>query len=298
MYLSLLRINTRTLRSMAAMSTKATEVFKIALVQNSVGKNKQENIDRSFSLVRKARQNGATLVSLPECFQSPYGNQFFGEYAEQIPGDTTKQLESLSKELGIYLVGGSIPEREGDKLYNTTTVFNPSGEMVLKFRKIHLFDIDIPGKITFLESKTLSSGSKIGYFDTEHCRVGVGICYDIRFPELAMLMNKLGCKVLIYPGCFNMTTGPAHWELLIRGRALDNQSYCCAVSQARDENASYVAWGNSTICNPWGEVVVRAGSEEEIIYSEIELDKIETIRKQIPIGQQKRNDVYELNYLS
>ncbi|KAI6660548.1 Omega-amidase NIT2 [Oopsacas minuta] len=282
---------------MATMRT-VSQGLKIALVQNLVGKNKQENIDHSFSLVRKARENGATMISLPECFQSPYGNQYFGEYAETIPGYTTEQLKSLAKELGIYLIGGSIPERDGDKLYNTTTVFNPSGDMILKFRKIHLFDIDIPGKITFLESNTLSSGSKIGYFDTKYCRVGIGICYDIRFPELAMLMNKLGCKVLIYPGCFNMTTGPVHWELLIRARALDNQCYCCAVSQARDDSASYVAWGNSTVCDPWGEVVGKAGSKEEIIYSDIDFERIEMIRNQIPIGKQKRNDIYELKYLS
>ena len=272
--------------------------MKIALIQNTVTKDKQLNIDRAFSLVRQANKHGANLVALPECFQTPYGNQYFADYAEQIPGSTTEQLSKLALELGIYLIGGSIPEKEGELLYNTTTVFDPKGGLILKFRKVHLFDINIPGKISFFESDTISSGSELGYFDTKFCRVGIGICYDIRFAELAMLMNDLGCRLLIYPGCFNMTTGPAHWELLVRSRALDNQCFCCAVSQARDTSSSYIAWGHTIVSNPWGEVIAKAGTEEEIIYSELDFEWQDMIRNQIPIRKQRRNDIYKLSYLS
>ena len=281
-----------------SMSLNSSQRMKIALIQNRVTKDKQKNIDRAFFLVRQADKSGANLVALPECFQTPYGNQYFADYAEPIPGPTTAQLKALALELRIYLIGGSIPERDGGMLYNTTTVFNPEGEMILKFRKLHLFDIDIPGEFSFFESDTLSSGSKLGFFDTNICRVGIGICYDIRFPELAMLMNDLGSRLLVYPGCFNMITGPAHWELLIRSRALDNQCFCCAVSQARDSTSSYVAWGHSTISNPWGEVIAKAGFEEEIILSELDFQWQDKVRNQIPIQRQKRKDIYKLSYLS
>jgi omega-amidase len=122
------------------------------------------------------------------------------------------------------LIGGSIPERaENDKLFNTCTVWGPTGNLLGRHRKVHLFDIDIPGKITFQESKVLSSGNQLTTVVTEFGNIGIGICYDIRFPEMAQIYRQKGCDLLFYPGAFNMTTGPAHWQILQQGRALDNQ---------------------------------------------------------------------------
>ena len=118
---------------------------------------------------------------------------------------------------------GSIPERDGSNVYNTCIIVSPKGEIVAKHRKVHLFDIDVPGKITFKESDTLTGGSSMTTFNTEFGTIGVGICYDLRFPEQAAIMRQRGCNLMVYPGAFNMTTGPAHWELLQRARALDNQ---------------------------------------------------------------------------
>lgn len=129
---------------------------------------------------------------------------------------------------------------------------------------------------------------------TAYCRVGLGICYDMRFAELAQIYAQRGCQLLVYPGAFNLTTGPAHWELLQRGRAVDNQVYVATASPARDENASYVAWGHSSVVNPWGEVLAKAGTEETIVYSDIDLKKMAEIRQQIPIFSQKRSDLYEV----
>ncbi|PFX26636.1 Omega-amidase NIT2 [Stylophora pistillata] len=126
------------------------------------------------------------------------------------------------------------------------------------------------------------------------CKMGIGICYDIRFPEMAQVYTQQGCKLLFYPGAFNMTTGPAHWEPLIRARALDNQLYVAAVSPARDEKATYVAWGHSTVVNPWGEVIAKADHTEKILYSDIDVNYLEDIRAQIPVQQQKRSDLYKL----
>ena len=140
----------------------------------------------------------------------------------------------------VYLIGGSIPETAGGQLFNTATVWCPEGNLLATHRKIHLFDIDIPGRMTFKESDALSPGSSFTSFSTPWCEVGLGICYDIRFAQLAqVLAGERGCQLLVYPGAFNMTTGPAHWELLARARALDNQLYVATPSPARDEEASY-----------------------------------------------------------
>ncbi|TSK42073.1 Omega-amidase NIT2 [Bagarius yarrelli] len=130
------------------------------------------------------------------------------------------------------------------------------------------------------------------------CKVGVGICYDIRFAELAQIYARKGCQLLVYPGAFNLTTGPAHWELLQRARALDNQVYVATASPARDESASYVAWGYSSVVNPWGEVITKAGSDESVVYADIDLQYLADIRQQIPITTQRRNDIYTVNLLN
>ncbi|XP_066300213.1 omega-amidase NIT2-like [Branchiostoma lanceolatum] len=276
----------------------AASKFKIALVQLFVTANKSENLARASKLISQAAGGGANLVALPECFNSPYGTKYFPEYAEKIPGESTNMLAKAAKDNKVFLVGGSIPEEDGGKLYNTSTVFNPEGELIAKFRKVHLFDIDVPGKIRFQESETLSPGSGLVTFDTPYCKVGLAICYDIRFPELAQIYTRRGCKLLLYPGAFNMTTGPAHWELLQRGRALDNQLYVGTISPARDEKASYVAWGHSTLVNPWGEVVAKAGHEEEIVYSDVDLSYVDEVRSSIPTSNQRREDIYKLQDMS
>ncbi|XP_022607158.1 omega-amidase NIT2 isoform X1 [Seriola dumerili] len=276
------------------MSTlaKAMSRFRLGVVQLQVTGAKADNLSRARGLVKEAAGKGSKVVLLPECFNSPYGTSFFSAYAERIPGESTQVLSEAARENKVYLVGGSIPEEDGGKLYNSCTVFAPDGELILKHRKIHLFDIDVPGKIRFQESETLSPGDSLSVFETPFCKVGVGICYDMRFAELAQLYSRKGCQLLLYPGAFNMTTGPAHWELLQRGRALDNQVYVATASPARDETASYVAWGHSTVVNPWGEVICKAGAEEAVIYADIDLQYLADIRQQIPITAQRRDDLY------
>lgn len=273
-------------------ATKVMSKFRLAVVQLQVSSVKADNLSRVRRLVKEAAGQGSKVVLLPECFNSPYGTSYFSTYAEKIPGESTQVLSEVAKENKLYLVGGSIPEEDGGRLYNSCAVFGPEGEMIVKHRKIHLFDIDVPGKIRFQESETLSPGDSLSTFDTPFCKVGVGICYDMRFAELAQLYSRKGCRLLVYPGAFNMTTGPAHWELLQRGRAVDNQVYVATASPARDEAASYVAWGHSTVVNPWGEVIAKAGPEETIIYADIDLQYLADIRQQIPITSQRRDDLY------
>uniref|UniRef100_A0A8C9ZCM1 omega-amidase n=1 Tax=Sander lucioperca TaxID=283035 RepID=A0A8C9ZCM1_SANLU len=205
-----------------------------------------------------------------ECFNSPYGTCFFSEYAERIPGESTQVLSEAAKENKVYLVGGSIPEEDGGKLYNSCTVFGPDGELILKHRKIHLFDIDVPGKIRFQESETLSPGNSLSMFQTPFCKVGVGICYNMRFAELAQFYSREG-KCLMRRGI--------HWAVF-NGVAIDNQVHVATASPARDETSSYVAWGHSTVVNPWGEVISKAGPEEAVIYADIDLQYL------------RRDDIY------
>jgi omega-amidase len=211
---------------------------------------------------------------------------------------TTAALSEAARENGVWLLGGSYPEVDPNngRVYNTSVVFDPRGEIVATHRKVHLFDIDIPGGQYFKESDTLSGGAQMTTFDTPWCRMGLAICYDVRFPELSMLMRDAGCDVLLFPAAFNVTTGPLHWELLLRARAVDNQVYVAAISPARSEDSNaYQAWGHSSIIDPWGKVAAGGDAVAEgsgTIVSEIDLDAIASIRQSIPVSHQKRHDVY------
>lgn len=261
--------------------------------------NKTENIQRACDSIRSTvKEHSPRIVALPECFNSPYGTKYFDEYAESIPtGETSRSLSEVAKELGVYVVGGTIPERliENDvaKLYNTCTVWSPSGSLVATYRKIHLFDIDVKGGIRFKESDVLSPGNSFTVIDVDNVKIGLGICYDMRFEELARIYRNKGCEILLYPGAFNMTTGPLHWELLARSRANDNQLYVATISPARDVNAGYVAWGHSMIVDPWGKIVESAAEDEGVVFAELNLDLVSQVRQQIPVGFQRRHDLYE-----
>lgn len=293
------------------------------MCQIAVSPDKNTNISTAKSAIRRAASQGANLIVLPEMWNCPYSNDSFPVYAEHIPDtytpatnttttydvdlDDSPSFSALSEaaaQHSVVLVGGSIPERvmvhnnnnSTDELYNTCCIFNTCGTLVGKHRKTHLFDIDIPGGITFKESDTLTSGDCLTVVDTDVARLGVGICYDIRFPELAAIYASRGAHIVIYPGAFNMTTGPAHWELLQRARAVDNQIFIAACSPARDDGAGYVAWGHSTVVGPFAEILGKAGSGEEIVMAELDLEEVGRRRENMPLQKQKRGDLYSLLY--
>ena len=203
-------------------------------------------------------------------------------------------LSHLAGELGIYIVGGSLPELAEDKVYNTSYVYGRDGRQLARHRKLHLFDIDVVGGQRFRESDTLSPGSSITTFETDFGLMGLCICFDLRFEELARCMCLRGAKVLFVPAAFNMTTGPAHWELLFRQRAVDGQCFTVGVSPARDTTAGYVAYGNSIAVDPWGSVLCRAGGEAVTLYADLDFDRLEAVRAQLPILRARRTDLYEV----
>ncbi|KAK3327761.1 putative nitrilase [Cercophora scortea] len=287
---------------------------KIACIQLASGADKAANLAHARAKVQEAASAGAKIVVLPECFNSPYGCDFFPSYAETLlPSPPTAEqspsfhaLSAMARDNNIYLVGGSIPEQAPSKTssssssseanktyYNTSLTFSPTGTLLASHRKVHLFDIDIPGKIKFKESDVLSPGNKVTIVTLpEYGKIAVAICYDIRFPELAMIAARRGCFALIYPGAFNTTTGPLHWRLQGQARAMDNQIFVALCSPARDLSAGYHAWGHSLVVDPMAQVLVEAEESETIVYAEIDGERIEEARKGIPLRDQRRFDVY------
>ncbi|EIM22037.1 carbon-nitrogen hydrolase [Wallemia mellicola CBS 633.66] len=277
--------------------------FKLSLIQlGGTTPDKTKNLDRARKLILEASTK-SDLVVLPECFNSPYGVKYFEKYAENIPtpgkptgelSESIKMLSDVAKQAKVHIIGGSIPEREEGtgRIFNTLTVYDNEGNLIGKHRKLHLFDIDIPGKISFKESETLTAGSDITIVDSPFGKIGLGICYDVRFPEMAMIAARKGCIAMIYPGAFNTTTGPLHWELLQRARAVDNQFYVAMCSPARDETAEYHAWGHSTVVNPSGQVIATTDEQESIVYADIDVEQLQQIRSGIPLSSQRRYDVY------
>ncbi|AKL94407.1 amidohydrolase [Clostridium aceticum] len=271
--------------------------FKMAVCQMLVTEDKEENLAKAEKMIREAKSQGAHIAVLPEIFNCPYSRKAMVQAAETYPGETTNRLSSLAKELSMYIVGGSIAEKSHDKIYNTSFIFGPLGELLGSHRKMHLFDIDIKGKITFKESDVFEAGEKVTVVDTEFCKIGVAICFDVRFPELMRIMALKGAEVIIIPAAFNTTTGPAHWHDTIKIRAVDNQVYCIGASPARNLQSNYHAYGFSTIIDPFGKVIAATKEEETIIYGEIDLDYLEKVREELPLLKNRRKDLYTLTEL-
>ena len=272
------------------------EEFKLACCQMNVVDNKDMNINHAVELINKASSDGAALITLPEMFNTPYDNAKFVENAEE--EDTSRTLNTMcdvAKDNDIYLQAGSIAELDDDKIYNTAYLIDKNGKIIAKHRKMHMFDIDT-GTMKFTESDTLSPGNSVTTVKTPIATISLAVCYDIRFNELWTLMNKNGSDIILLPGAFNKTTGPLHWETLIRARAIDNQAFVVATSPSQVENPYYVAWGHSMIVDSWGKILAKAHEKEEIIYSTLNPESIRSVREQIPILKNKRVDVYDTIY--
>lgn len=280
------------------MSELLSKKLKVALIQITAGSDKQANLAHAKEFILKALEKDSSidLVILPECFNSPYSVTEFSKYAEKIPdGESTQFLSKLAKDQKILIVGGSIPELGDDgKIYNTSITFNRQGEIIGKHRKVHLFDIDIPNGITFKESITLTGGDKATTIELpEFGNIGEGICYDIRFPELATVAaREKDAFAMVYPGAFNTVTGPLHWHLLARSRAIDNQIFVVLVSPSRNLNLGYHAYGHSLIVDPNGNIIAEAGEDEEIVIAELDPELLKKTRAGIPITTQRRFDIY------
>lgn len=273
--------------------------LKIGLCQMNVVDNKETNIKKAVNMIKAANEKEADIAILPEMFNCPYENEKFVEYAETKEDSfTLKTISKLANDLNIYILAGSIPEKKENKIYNSSYFFDNNGKIIANHKKMHLFDIDVKGKIRFMESDTLSAGDDFTIADTPFVKIGIGICYDIRFIELGRILTLNGAKILIYPGAFNLTTGPAHWELLFRSRALDNQVYTIGVAPALNKNSNYKSFGHSIVASPWGDVIAECGYDEELKVVNIDLDKINKVRNEIPILKNRRDDLYKIEKIA
>lgn len=257
----------------------------IGLVQMPVGEDKAENLNRAYREIKQAAALGAELVILPEMFCVPYITARFPDYAETADGEAQTMLQQAARECGVWLIGGSICELNDGRYYNTSFVYNAQGECVAKHRKAHLFDIDIRGGQYFKESDVLSAGNGATVFDSPWGKIGLGICFDIRFTKQAEEMIDQGARMLIYPAAFNMTTGPRHWELLFRARAVDGQCYAIGVAPARNPESSYVSWAHTMVVDPWGVVEEDFGTEAVTKVVCVDLETVGDVRQQIPLGR-------------
>lgn len=271
--------------------------LRVAGIQMKVSADKRENLRTAEAYIEKVKNLKPDVVVLPEMFICPYQTENFPVYAEKAGGESYEACTEIAKRFGIYLVAGSMPEIEDGKVYNTAYVFDRNGKQIARHRKAHLFDICVSGGQCFQESETLTPGNEIVVFDTEFCKMGLCVCYDFRFPELVRLMADKGAEMVLVPAAFNMTTGPAHWEILFRTRALDNQLFVMGVAPARDLESPYISWGHSILVDPWGKIIKHMDEKEGSMVHEIDLEQVKKVREELPLLKHRRRDLYELKEL-
>ena len=265
-----------------------------AAIQMSSTPRKAENVATAERLIRKAASAGAELVALPELWSCHGLEEVYGENAEPIPGPTTDFLGGLASELGMYVLGGSILECEPglQRLFNTSTFFDPSGELVAVYRKIHLFDVKAPDR-EYVESKTVAPGREIVTAKAGVATLGLSVCYDLRFPELYRLLALRGAEVLAVPAAFTLATGKDHWELLLRARAVENQAYVVAPAQWGQKADGRWTYGRSMIVEPWGTVLATCPDRDGYALATLDLDYLDRFRTEFPALANRRPEAYD-----
>lgn len=262
--------------------TEETQL-RVAIVQMASGPDKPSNIRCAVRLVDRAVDEGAGLVALPETFDYRGDAPDLGGIAEPLPGSAIKPLQELAAGRRVWILAGSVHERNPrGRPFNTSVLIGPEGDLVAAYRKIHLFDITIDdGSVT--ESMKYSSGSEIVLAYAAGLRMGLSICYDVRFPEMYREMAASGVDVIFVPSSFTRLTGAAHWEVLVRARAIENLSFVVAPGQAGIGTGGIATYGNSMIVDPWGRTLARASDEEEaLLFADLDLALLEDTRTQLP----------------
>lgn len=269
--------------------------FVAAAVQLDTQDNKQMNLQAAETYIRESAARGAELVVLPETMN--YLGRDMVEEAESIPGGLTfRKMAALARELKLWLQAGSIYETNPEdpaRPFNTTFLVNPQGELVAKYSKLHPFDVVLPNGVTSRESDRVCPGRTIVTAATPWAKLGMAICYDIRFGEMFRLMALEGAKLFVVPANFTVNTGKDHWETLLRARAIENECYVIAPNQF-GRKPRFTAYANSMIIDPWGTVIARASDKPGIITAEIDLEYVEKVRHSTFTLANRREDVYGL----
>jgi deaminated glutathione amidase len=269
---------------------------RVAAVQMTSGPNPEQNVDDAVDLVRRAAYEGASYVQLPEYFNYRGPTSRYSSVAESIPGPTTNRLGELARDLGITLHVGSLFERadEPDKAYNTSVVLAPSGEIIATYRKVHLFDVDVPGGIEHRESRHIAPGDQLVLAHVDGFTLGLSVCFDLRFPELYRELSLAGATVLAVPSSFAVATGRVHWTTLLVARAIENHAFVIAAAQAGTTSEGVSSYGHSMIIDPWGEILAESGFDsEDVLIATIDLEQVEARRSQIAVLELRRPEIYD-----
>jgi predicted amidohydrolase len=264
------------------------ERFVAACVQMRSADDKQQNVDTAVAHVEAAAAAGAKLVVLPETFSWRGPASHDHDAAEPLDGPTLTRLAALARRLELTLVAGSILEQPasgnggGSSPYNTSVVLGPDGARLATYRKIHLFDVSIPGKVEVRESARRGHGADVVTAAAPLTRLGMSVCYDLRFPELYRALARAGAEILCVPAAFTFPTGAAHWEVLLRARAIENQCWVLAANQHGPSGLGHADYGHSMIIDPWGTVVACASDGERVVTAEIDLGLLAKVRREMP----------------
>jgi predicted amidohydrolase len=272
-----------------------TEKLRVSLVQMKVTNQVEENVQTAVELIKEAVKSSPDVVVLPENFHMMGRKSEFFEAAETIDGPTLTKLKHLAKEKGIYIVAGTMNLRVPgeEKLKNTCCVINPEGEIQDVYEKIHTFNAQIGGR-TITGSKVEQAGGKIVVTSIKGVPVGLGVCFDLRFPEMFRIMALKGAKVIIVPAIFMLHTGKDHWEVLLRARAIENQVYMVAPATYGTFPPHHEwSYGRSMVVDPWGIVTAQASDQTCVITADLDLNWVEDVRKRVPTLTQRRPDVYD-----
>ena len=278
---------------MAELKNGLGNKFIVAAIQLCSNEDKDRNLKLVDKFIENAVKDGASVVVLPEMFNCCGHTKVMVEKAEDIPGRTINFLSDKARTHRIYIVCGSVFEKVGNNMvHNTSVLVGPSGEILAKYSKIHLFDVDIQDKIRYKESENVVAGHKIISANMGDVNVGLSICYDLRFCELFRSLALKGVKIIFIPSAFTSTTGEYHWEPLVKARAIENQVFMVAANQIGTSPNNITCYGKSMIVDPWGRVLAKAKDNENVITAEIDLDLLEEVRTEIPLFEHRRTDLY------
>jgi predicted amidohydrolase len=272
----------------------AAAALNVAIIQMNSQDDKQANIAAALDLVDRAAATGARLVTLPEVWPYLGPDDVSRDQAETIPGPITELLAQRARRHGIYIHGGSIYEtRPGDPgMYNTTVVIDPTGEIIARYSKIHMYDVVLDGVATYQESAAVTPGTETAITEIDGIPVGLTICYDLRFPELFRILALEGAQAIVLPAAFTLMTGKDHWETLIRARAIENGLYMIAPAQWGTHPPGNWCYGRSMVVDPWGTVLTTAADGVGIAYATVDRSRIATVRRQVPSLANRRPEAY------
>jgi deaminated glutathione amidase len=267
--------------------------MRAAAVQLNSSADKDRNLEIAQRLVRDAAADGAALVALPEKWSVLGDSRALLEGAEPLDGPSLTSARSWASQLGIHLVAGSIAERVGsqERLFNTSVLIDPNGEIVAAYRKIHLFDVEVGG-VSYRESEHEQPGDEIVVGQVDGVEIGLTVCYDLRFPELYRILALQGARVITVPSAFTLATGRDHWDVLLRARAIENQTFLVAPNQFGEAPPHYSSYGRSAIVDSWGVVVARSPDGEGFAAAELDLASQERVRSSLPSLANRRPEAY------